>query len=105
MDEKSSPARAAGTAFWPAPHIERRSLAAGAGTLLLAVISAAAWLQSPRADPFQPVRTLSRDWWLHPVERNAFARLPALDVLLTAATGSAEGRKLWVAGDLGTLLF
>jgi len=46
--------------------------------LLFGLFTLIAHRQAPRPDPFQPVQTLSWDWWQYPLERNAFKRLPVI---------------------------
>ena len=50
----------------------------GAAALIFALSTTFALTQKPRSNPLQPVQTLSTDWWLNPIERNAFKRLPAV---------------------------
>src|SRR5258708_2948128 len=45
---------------------------------LVILVAATVWMhiQPPPPDPFRPAKTLSTQWWLYPIERNGFMRLP-----------------------------
>jgi len=46
--------------------------------LVLLLGTVAAYTQAPRPDLFQAVAPFSPDWWLYPIENNAFKRLPGV---------------------------
>ena len=81
-----------------------RYLWLGIAALVFAVGTGLALYQDPRPDPFQPVQTLSPDWWRYPVERNAFKRLPAIGGSLNAVYAHKDGRRLWAVGDAGLIV-
>jgi len=60
--------------------------------------------QPPRSDPWKPVDKWSADWFLHPVETNAFKRLPTVLGDLTDIFALADGENIWAVGDGGLIL-
>ena len=73
------------------------------GLALAASATFLALRQPPRADPFQPVSPGSADWWLYPVERNAFKRLPTILDDLHDAFVLPGTQKIWVVGAAGLI--
>lgn len=106
MEVKSpaGPANAGAADASPGFQVEPRVVAAAFGVILLLLVAVVSTWQAPRADPFAPVRVLSLDWWLHPVETNAFLRLAALDAPLNAVHVAAEGRRIWAVGGGGVIV-
>ncbi|MGR8930231.1 MAG: YCF48-related protein [Gammaproteobacteria bacterium] len=65
-----------------------------------------AWLQAPHPDAFRTEPAwISWDYWAYPIERNAFRRLPAIGANLNDIAVSADGAKLWVVGNQGTIVY
>jgi len=77
--------------------------------VVLAAMAAASWLawrQTPHPDMFRFVGAadLGRlDWWLHPVERNAFKRL-VVRVALADVFGLPGTNRLWAVGRGGLII-
>jgi hypothetical protein len=95
MEKTSRPSGTEGRVRW---RLNKRSVAATLGVvMLIATVMLSLW-QPPRANPFLPTRILSADWWLHPMETNAFLRLAALDASLNAVHVASDGRRVWAAG-------
>jgi photosystem II stability/assembly factor-like uncharacterized protein len=70
----------------------------------LVVSIVASFRQEPRLDPLRVAGGFgSLDWFRHPLERNAWLRLPSVSVHLNDVHAGASGR-LWVVGDGATIL-
>lgn len=84
-------------------HRPRSATALFAAALLLFVIgSLVAWQQPPRLFPLKPQTTA--EWWLQPLEHNAFQRMPRVgenlnDVFVVPTTG-----KIWAVGNDGLII-
>lgn len=92
------------TASGPLGRIDARYLWLASAALIAAASTWFALLQDPRPDPWQPVQFLSPDWWQHPVERNAFKRLPAIAGDLRAIHSHKDGKRLWAVGTAGLIV-
>ena len=60
--------------------------------------------QKPRLDPFQKVNPLDLDFWLHPFERNAFARLQYIPSSLVDIFSLPGTDKVWAVGYGGPIV-
>lgn len=72
--------------------------------LLFGLFTFLAHRQAPRPDPFQPVQTLSWDWWQYPLERNAFKRLPVITSNLNDVFALPNSEKVWAVGGKGMIV-
>jgi len=73
-----------------------------AALLLFVVGSLVAWWQPPRLFPLEPQTTV--EWWLQPLEQNAFQRMPRIggslrDVFVVPNTG-----EVWAVGRWGLIV-
>ncbi len=64
----------------------------------------AAYTQAPRPYPFQAVAPFSQDWWLYPVENNAFKRLPVIGSNLNDVFVLPGTRWIWAVGTGGMIV-
>ena len=72
---------------------------------MLMILTAVALWQPLRPNPFQPgAAWISWDWWLRPVERNAFLRLKTAGDGFTTLHVSRDGQHLWAAGGGGRIV-
>ncbi len=81
-----------------------RALTLVVAPLWLAAISVLAFHQAPAPNPFAPPLFLSFDWWRHPIERHAAARLPLIAGALHGLHVSTDGRAIWAVGSDGLIL-
>ncbi len=72
--------------------------------LLFGIFTFIAHRQAPRPDPFQPVQTLSWDWWKYPIERNTFKRLPVIISGLNDVFALPNSKKVWAVGSDGVIV-
>jgi photosystem II stability/assembly factor-like uncharacterized protein len=72
-----------------------------AALVLFVGFSLFAIVQPLRPDPYQGGEFLSLNWWLHPYERNANSRLPAIEADPNAIYALPDASRVWVAGTRG----
>jgi len=72
--------------------------------LLFIICTVFAITQPPRSDPWQPVDKWSTDWFLNPVDTNAFKRLPIVLGDLSDIFALPDGDDVWAVGDDGLIL-
>lgn len=75
-----------------------------AAVAVFAVATVTAILQPPHPDAYRTVRTGSLDWWLYPIERNAFRRLPYVGAPINDVFQLEGTEKLWAVGEDGTII-
>ncbi|WP_431103193.1 P-loop NTPase fold protein [Roseateles noduli] len=92
----------------PATHRRGGRVWLAMGLVWCALATTAALLQPPGpVDSALPVTRLERDlweWWLLPVERNAFRRLPDVSGNLTSIAVDDDGQRWWLASDDGAAI-
>jgi len=94
----------------PAPSRSRSPYARfawfGAALGVLAASSFVAFRQQPRVDAYARPSPLTADWWQHPIERNAPARLPLVWGNLNdiSALRGKDAGKVWAVGEGGLVL-
>ena len=74
--------------------------------LLLALSSWFAATQPPHPDMFRPIGNwdvTEADWWLHPLERNAFRRT-VIGGNLRAVFALSDSKRVWAVGDGGLIV-
>lgn len=74
------------------------------GSLVLALGTAFAIMQSPRIEPLRESPTASLDWWSHPIERNAVQRLAVSNAPLHAVYALRGTDDVWFAGEGGLVV-
>jgi photosystem II stability/assembly factor-like uncharacterized protein len=75
-----------------------------AGPVLAVLATALAFRQPPRAAPLDEAPLASPRWWVEPVERNAFARLPVVPGELNRVYALPGTSQVWAVGDGGLVV-
>ena len=88
-----------------ARSVSARTLWLAAAAVVLAASTALAWLQELRPDPFATPAINDPAWWLSPIERNAFRRLPTVAADLNGIAVAPGTEAMWVVGDGGLIAF
>lgn len=85
-------------------------------SVTVVVLSIAGLFQKPHTDAYRVVHTVGfdsrgqfstsglRDWLLHPIERNAFLRLPAITSQVRDIAVAPNSDSIWIVGDHGMIL-
>lgn len=82
----------------------RRTWWLAAAALVAAVSTAIAWTQPLSSDPFASPTITDPAWWLSPLERNAFRRLPVIAASLSDIIAAPGTEKLWAVGESGMIV-
>ncbi len=64
-----------------------------------------AFAQPPRHNPFDAESFHGLHWFYHPIERNAFKRLPTITSSINDIFVVPETKRLWIAGNGGLLAY
>jgi len=75
-----------------------------ATTVLVMATTAVALNQKPWPLSYDPPRSFGLDWWLHPIEQNAYQRLPVATTAIHDLWTSSSGDRVWAVGDGGLIL-
>jgi len=85
------------------PRRPRSATVLFAAALLLFVVgSVVAWWQPPRLFPLKPQTTA--EWWLQPLENNAFQRMPRIDEDLSDVFVVPKTGEVWAVGEKGLIV-
>ena len=75
-----------------------------AALTFFAITTFFAFKQPLRPDPFTPVERLSADWWLYPLETNAYKRLPIVYSDLNSVFSLPNSEEIWAVGGGGLII-
>ncbi|OOP56200.1 MAG: hypothetical protein AYP45_10410 [Candidatus Brocadia carolinensis] len=64
-----------------------------------------AFMQPPRRNPFDAKSFHGLRWFYHPIERNAFKRLPTITSSINDIFVVPETKRLWISGNGGLLAY
>lgn len=71
-------------------------------TILLFGSSWIAWKQEPHPDACRAAPDwFNKDYWLYPIEQNAFECLPSIREHLNAIHVHVDGQRIWIVGGNG----
>lgn len=90
----------------PANPVRNDWLLVVVSLICLVLTSLGAYQQPVHMDAYRDSTAVtSLAWWLYPVERNAYLRLPyTADLALNAIHTSPDGQKIWVVGEGALIL-